>query len=100
MAYWRVKCEQLQNCSFLLQLSDINNSASHADYVLVIPSFSLARDYQHLSIVKNLGCNGFNISKEEEKGLVKIQVAEWSFKIQTENSVLFKILVKLAYHGA
>lgn len=98
MAYRRLKCEQLQNCSFLLKLSDINKSTSDADYVLGIPFFLLTRDYQHLSVEKKLGCNVFSINKEEERALVEIQVAERSFKSQKENSVLFKILVKLAYH--
>lgn len=90
MAYRRLKCEQLQNCSFLLKLSDINKSTSDADYV--------TRDYQHLSVEKKLGCNVFSINKEEERAIVEIQVAERSFKSQKENSVLFKILVRLAYH--
>lgn len=88
MAYRRVKWEQLQNCSLLLNLSDTNESAT--DYALVIPSFLLAGDYQRLSVKKELGCNVFSISREEERALVKIQVAERSFKNQKESSSLQK----------
>lgn len=61
-----LKWEQLQNSSFLLDQSDINKSTSEADHVLAIPSFSLGRDYQHLPVEKELGCNVFSVSLEEE----------------------------------
>jgi len=79
-------------------MSDINEITSDVDDVLFIPSFPLPRDYRHISVKKKLRCNIFSESKEEERALVKIQVAERSFRSQKENSVLFKILVKLAYH--
>lgn len=77
-----LKWEQLQNCSFLLDQSDIDKSTSDPDHVLAIPSFSLARDYQHLLVEKKLGCNVFSVSKEEEWAVIKIQVAERSCKSQ------------------
>lgn len=51
---------------FFLDQSDVNKSTSDADHVLVITSFPLARDCQHLSVEKKLGCNVFSISEEEE----------------------------------
>lgn len=77
-----LKQEQLQNCSFLLDQSDINERTSDADRVHVIPSFPLAKDYQHLSVEKKLGCNVFSTSKEEKWAVVKVQVAERSCKSQ------------------
>lgn len=44
---------------FFLDQSDVNKSTSDADHVLVILSFPLARDYQHLSVEKKLGCDVF-----------------------------------------
>lgn len=82
-----MKWEQLPNCWFLLKLSDINESTSDADYVVVIP-FSHSLDCLHLSAEMKLGCNVFSISKEEERALVKSHIAEKSFKSQKGNSVL------------